>query len=46
VSADFDVALTYATDAWRNGIPRALAISPDQGDPPTPPAAPSAILER
>jgi phosphoribosylformylglycinamidine synthase len=46
VSDDFDVALSDAADAWRNGIPRALGLFPGEGAPPTPPAAPSAILER
>ena len=46
VSADFDVALAAATDAWRNAIPRALGQSVDGGAPLTPPAPPSAILER
>jgi hypothetical protein len=46
VSADFDVALAAAADAWRNAIPRALAQSGDRGSPLTAPAPPSAILER
>ena len=46
VSSDFDVALAEAADAWRNALPRALGRPSDGGAPLTPPAPPSAILER